>query len=421
MLEGVKILSYAMPVSETNRREAEPRELTVEKWVYGGRGLARSGGEVVLAPFVLPGERVRVRIERRRSGMAEAALEEVVEPSAARVEPPCPYFGRCGGCQYQHAAYEAQLEYKAAILRETLQRVGKLTAPEEIRVTAAEPYGYRNRAQFHIQGGRIGYREAGSNRLCPIEQCRICSPQINFALGELLSMARDPRFPGFVRTLELFTNESEVQLNILSTERPVARRFFDWCREKLPGADAASLEYAACGERFRVSRHSFFQVNRFLLEHLVETALEGAAGEEAWDLYAGAGLFSLPLARRFAAVTAVESGSEAARDLEFNAQRAGLPIRVQRAEVEVFLASCTHTPDFVLADPPRAGLGPAVVRHLIRLHPPVLVVVSCDPATLARDLAGLAAGGYRLEPLALVDLFPQTYHLESVARLRWAG
>jgi len=233
-------------------------------------------------------------------------------------------------------------------------------------------------------------------------------------------MTRDPQFPAFVRTIELFTNEAEVQVNILSTERPVARRFFDWCKEKFPGADAASLDYEACGERFRVSRHSFFQVNRFLLDRLVETALEGAAGEEAWDLYAGVGLFSLPLARRFAEVTAVESGAEAARDLEFNAQRAGLSIRVQRAAVESFLASSMRAPDFVLADPPRAGLGPAAVRHLVRLHPPVLAVVSCDPATLARDLAGLAAGGYRLESLALVDLFPQTFHLESVARLTWA-
>ncbi|MGQ9632898.1 MAG: class I SAM-dependent RNA methyltransferase [Bryobacteraceae bacterium] len=416
----MKILSYAMPICETNRPEAETHELTVEKWVYGGRGLGRLEGEVVLIPFVLPGERVRVRVERRRSGLGEAALAEVVAASQARVEPPCPYFGRCGGCQYQHASYEAQLEHKAAILRETLQRVGKLPAPEELRVVAAEPYGYRNRAQFHIQGGRIGFRQAGSNRLCPVEKCLICSPRINLALGELLAMAGDSKWPSFVRTLELFTNEVEVQVNILSTERPLARRFFEWCGERLAGADAAILEYAACGERFRVSRRSFFQVNRFLLERLVEEAMKDIAGEEAWDLYAGVGLFSVLLARRFAVVTAVESGAEAARDLKFNAQRASLPIRVLHAAVENFLAGCAHAPEFVLADPPRAGLGPAVVQHLVRLHPPVLAVVSCDPATLARDLAGLTAGGYRLESMTLVDLFPQTYHIETVARLKWS-
>jgi 23S rRNA (uracil1939-C5)-methyltransferase len=403
---------------ETNTQREELHELTVEKWVYGGRGLARREGEVVLAPYVLPGERVRVRIERRRSGLAEAALTAVLSPAQSRVQPPCRYFGRCGGCHYQHAEYGAQLGYKAEILRETIRRTAKLAAPDTIGVVSAAPYGYRNRAQFHIRGGRIGFLEAGSNRLCPVEECAICSPGVNAALRTLRDLVRDRRFPSFVRSLEVFTNESEVQLNVLSAEGHVARRFFDWCEERMAGAGAAWLEYAACGERFRVSRKSFFQVNRFLVERLVETALEDAGqGAEAWDLYAGVGLFTLALAKRFERVTAVEGGAGAARDLEWNARRAGLEVRVEQSLAEPFLARCDRPPDFVLADPPRAGLGAGVVRELVRLRPRELVIVSCDPATLARDLAPLAAAGYRLLKLTMVDLFPQTYHMEVVARL----
>jgi 23S rRNA (uracil1939-C5)-methyltransferase len=167
-----------------------------------------------------------------------------------------------------------------------------------------------------------------------------------------------------------------------------------------------------------VSRKSFFQVNRFLVERLVETALEDAGqSAEAWDLYAGVGLFTLALAKRFERVTAVEGGAGAARDLEWNARRAGLEVRVEQSLAEPFLARCDRPPDFVLADPPRAGLGAGVVRELVRLRPRELVIVSCDPATLARDLAPLAAAGYRLLRLTMVDLFPQTYHMEVVARL----
>lgn len=190
----------------------------------------------------------------------------------------------------------------------------------------------------------------------------------------------------------------------------------------MPGVSAPSLEYTACGERFRVSRHSFFQVNRFLVDRLVEAALEDVqGGAEAWDLYAGVGLFTLALGKRFQSVTAVEGGAGAAKDLELNAERAGTRVQVERSPVEAFLAQCESAPEFVLADPPRAGLGPGVVRELLRLRPAELVIVSCDPATLARDLAGLTAGGYRLSSLALVDLFPQTYHLEAIARLNRTG
>jgi 23S rRNA (uracil1939-C5)-methyltransferase len=407
-----------MAQPETNRLDEFPREVSIEKWVYGGRGLGRPDGLVTLVPFVLPGELVRVRGQRKRHGFVEAALAEVLSPSPERTQPACPYFARCGGCHYQHASHAFQVAQKLEVLRDVFRRVGKLDAPEEIGTISAEPWEYRNRAQFHLAGGAIGYQEAGSNRLCPVERCPISSPSINRALDALRQMTRDRRFPRFLRTIELFTNESEVQVNVLEADRPVARSFFDWCAENIPGATAGWLEYPAAGHTFRVSHRSFFQVNRFLIDELVSCALDGAEGGSAVDLYAGVGLFSLALAHRFRAVTAVERGASAAGDLEFNAARASLAVKVERCAAETYLERLEQPPDFVLADPPRAGLGTTVVRQLLRLRPSRLAIVACDPATLARDLQHLTAGGYELRQLTLVDLFPHTYHIETVANLR---
>jgi 23S rRNA (uracil1939-C5)-methyltransferase len=407
-----------MDTVETNLARGTRPEITVEKLVYGGAGLGRLEGRAVLVPFVLPGEVVTIEVERERSGMAEARATALVSRSPERVEPQCAYFARCGGCSYQHAGYEFQLAQKTAIVREVLRRVGKLEAPGEIPIVSGPPWEYRNRAQFHLDGGRIGFLEAGSHRLCPVDRCPISSPRINEALAALRRMIRDRRFPRFLRSVELFTNEREVQLNVLDTDRPLARGFFQWCAEQMPGAGESSLDYMAGGETYRVGHRSFFQVNRFLIDRLAGCALDGAEGMSALDLYAGVGLFSLPLARRCRSVLAVESNASALRDLEFNAERAGLTVAVRKAIVEQFLETVEAAPDFVLADPPRAGLGKGVVNELLRLRAPVLTIVSCDPATLARDLAPLLAGGYRIDTLALVDLFPQTWHIETVTRLR---
>ena len=283
-------------------------------------------------------------------------------------------------------------------------------------MVAAEPWGYRNRAQFHIENGRIGYREARSHKLCPIDRCPISSPKINQAIAALAAMLHDARWPRFLHSLEIFTDERQVQLTVLDAERPVARRFFDWCAEAIPGLVEGAVDYQ---DRFRVSRNAFFQVNRYLADKLVEVALDGAAGGTALDLYAGVGLFSLDMARRFGQVTAVESGAAAAGDLLFNAERAGLAnLLAERRTAEAYLDALEGAPDFVLLDPPRAGLGRAVVKRLIDLRPPGIAIVACDPATLARDLAALLGAGYRVEKMTLVDLFPQTYHLETVVRLR---
>lgn len=387
--------------------QAASETVTIDKWVYGGDGLGRIDGRVILVPFILPGETARVAVGKD----IHANLLEVVSPAPERVVPPCPLFTKCGGCHYQHAPYEFQLPRKVEILREQLRRVGKIEYNGEIEIISGPPLAYRNRVQFHVAEGKIGYLEAGSHTLVPVTgDCPIASPKVNQALGIMRERMRDRRFPDFIRTLEIFTNEAEVQINVPETNRPVARSFFAWCES------VAALDYATSFGTFRVGPRSFFQVNRFLMERLVDAALEGAEGETALDLYAGVGLFALPLARRFREVHAVEAGSSAVRDLEFNAERAGAAaIRAHRTRVEDFLAQHHSAPEFVLADPPRAGLGKAVVHNLERLAPQRITIVSCDPATLARDLAGLTR--YKIRRLILIDLFPQTFHLETIVQL----
>jgi 23S rRNA (uracil1939-C5)-methyltransferase len=392
-------------------------QLHIEKLVYGGEGLSRSEGEVVFTPFVLPGETVEAERAEARKHVQRARLLRVKEPSPERVEPPCPVFGRCGGCQYQHGAYDAQLRFKRDILAETLRRVGKIgfdTA--RIGIESAEPFAYRNRAQFHFESGRVGFREMNSRRLVAIEQCPIGSPKINEVMVTLNRMVRDRRWPAFVRSLEVFTDERQVQWNVLETEQPVARRFFEWLAQEVPGTVAGPLEYAVNEDPFQVSGTSFFQVNRFLLPRLAGLAIGEAGGASAWDLYAGVGLFTLPMARRFERVSAVEGGRSAG-DLHHNAECVRAPVSVVGEQVEAFLAKSKAAPDFVLADPPRAGLGKAAAARLAELRPAALVIVACDPATLARDLAALQAV-YEIERITMVDLFPQTFHLETIVRLR---
>jgi 23S rRNA (uracil1939-C5)-methyltransferase len=375
--------------------------LNIEKLVYGGDGLARSEGRVVLLPFVLPGEEVEAEVERVKNDLLRGRMVQVLSPSPLRVAPPCPHFQRCGGCQYQHIAYEAQLEQKRDILREVLRRVGKIEYDGEIEIVAGEPWEYRNRARLHIENGAIGYFEFGSHNLCPIGHCPISSPKLNETIGAL---SRElPNLPRFTTELELFTNEKEVQYLASDRIPAAARALFDGLGTTAP------IEYAG----FRVSRTSFFQVNRFLIDRLVETAVCGTQGDHAIDLYAGVGLFSRVLTASFTRVTAVEAAAGAHRNLEFNVPAA----TAIHATAEEFLRQLQEAPALILADPPRTGLGKHTVADLIRIRAPQLRIVSCDPATLARDLRALLAAGYRIEHLTLVDLFPQTFHLETVIRL----
>jgi 23S rRNA (uracil1939-C5)-methyltransferase len=391
---------------------SQPVTVEIEKLVYGGEGLARLDGQVVLVPFVLPGERVSTVAERVKTGLLRGSSPQIIEGAPERTVPRCEYFANCGGCHYQHAQYAFELEQKRSILRETLQRLGSIKYDDEIRVISRDPWYYRNRIQLHFENGKAGFRKADSHELCAITHCEISSPFLNEVIAKLQWAAGQREWPEFLRSLEIFTNESEVQLNVVDSTRPVAARFFEWVKTFLPSLASSAIEYTAAGHTFRISRGSFFQVNRFLIDPLVEEVVGEANGAHAIDLYAGVGLFSTALANCFEHVEAIERSAPAFRDLEFNCKG----VHSEHASAEEFLRNLTDTPELLVADPPRAGLGRQTANELLRLAPPHLTLVSCDPATLARDARTLLAG-YEIKRLTLIDLFPRTYHFETVMHL----
>jgi 23S rRNA (uracil1939-C5)-methyltransferase len=406
-----------MPRLSTNpSKQAATLEVNVEKLVYGGAGLARVEGQVMLIPYVLPHERVATSPERMKEGLLRGNPLEILQPAPQRVIPRCEYFANCGGCHYQHADYSFQLEQKQAILRETLQRLGGLAFDGEIQVLSGHPWNYRNRIQLHFKNGETGFHKAGSHALCSIDHCYISSPLLVEVIQKLHRAAKETPWPDFLRSLEVFTNGTDVQLSIMDSVRPVAARFFEWCGTFLPSLVSGAIEYQAAGQKYRISRGSFFQVNRFLMDGLVAEVLGESRGGHAVDLYAGVGLFSLPLAQRFTTVQAVERGGPAHRDLEWNASQSHASVQPVKASAEEFLRAMSKPPDLIVADPPRAGLGKEATAELLRIRSPHLTLVSCDPATLARDLKRLLEA-YRIHRLTLVDLFPQTYHFEVVAHL----
>ncbi len=391
--------------------------VTIEKLVYGGDGLSHIDGAVVLTPFVLPGERVIVSTASAKKGVLRGSRPEVLEPSGHRSHPRCEYFGRCGGCHYQHSHYEYELAQKVEILRETLRRLGGIHYEQEIPAISGDPWFYRNRIQLHFEDREIGFRLHGSHDLCPIDHCYISDPLLVDCIRRVGEAAKRPEWPGFLRSLELFTNGSELQLNVLDSARPVAARFFEWCATFLPSLLPGALSYPTGEFQFRVSGGSFFQVNRFLIDSLVKEVLSDSQGAHAIDLYAGVGLFSLAMAKRFERVDAVERGLSAYLDLEFNARQSGQNIHIARGSAQDYINEPSRgTPDLVVADPPRAGLGDAVTAAILQHKPHRITLVSCDPSTLARDARKLVAA-YRIRRLALVDLFPRTYHFETVMHL----
>ncbi len=407
-----------MAPTVTNPNDDALAVVDIEKLVHGGEGLARLDGHVILTPFVLPGEKVSLRTSRVKTGLLRGTISEIVASSPERITPRCEYFGFCGGCHLQHIGYEFQLVQKQNILRETLQRLAGFTYESEIPVISGEPWGYRNRVQLHFKNRKSGFHKAGSNDIQPISHCHISAPILVEAIAAFRDAVKRPEFPDFLRSLEIFTDGNELQLNILDSNRPVTARFFDWSKSFLPPIASGAITYAATGHSFRISRGSFFQTNRFLIEPLVNEVLGDISGEHAADLYAGVGLLSLPLAKRFKKVDAVERGGPAFRDLEWNAQEAGLAnIQPRRASAEEFLREVTEAPELIVADPPRAGLGAEATKELLRIKPKRLVIVSCDPATLARDLKALLAGGFKASRISLIDLFPQTFHFETIVGL----
>lgn len=419
--------------------------------LYGGGFATVAGADGI--PFVLPGELVK----------PTDALPEIVEACPDRVLPGCLHFGACGGCHYQHATYPGQLGLKRTVLTQLLHDAGLNNLPE-IETIGAEPWGYRNRIRVRLEQDearalRAGYSVRGSNAFLPISMCPIAAPLLWSSLETILELAERnalvQRWLTEAAELELFTNddedESRLQLTIYVRSAEAARReaatFSTLCetlRNALPslagvgasldpdrsrrerrlwsgvGWGATGLTYRVNGLAYWLPREAFFQVNRFLVGRLVTLVTAKRSGKLAWDLYAGVGLFTRVLGESFAAVVAVEGGAPAAETLAAMA-RMSQSIEMLRSPILDFLSAQQlqrERPDLIVVDPPRAGIGVEAASILARIAAPEIVYVSCDPVTLARDLSVLAGSGYMLESITLIDLFPQTFHMETVVHLR---
>jgi 23S rRNA (uracil1939-C5)-methyltransferase len=432
-------------------------QIKIEKMIYGGDGLGRlpadeSGrGKTVFVPFVLPDELAEVRAIETKPSFVRAEVVQVMQPSPKRIEPGCEYFGRCGGCHYQHTSYEEQLKIKADILRETLARGAKLEV--DIKIHSAEPWHYRNRTRLKVQTApafAVGYHRNRSHQVLPVRHCPISSPLINRGIAALWAAGEGREVAAAVQEVQFFVADDDQRALVeVRATRNLSKQEFERLavalRGRVPeiagvvafeanrkadddetgpaestsqgvlyGVGERSLTYRAAGVDNRVSAGSFFQTNRYLVDKLVELAMGGAKGNQAFDLYAGAGLFSVSLAQQFARVTAVEASEYSSADLAVNVPK---NVKCVRATTEDFLRTTGARAEFVLVDPPRAGLGEKTAQALGRMHVQRVTYVSCDPSTLSRDLRVLLQSGFRVEQALLIDLFPQTYHMESVFHL----
>lgn len=431
-------------------------ELRVGKPVYGGMFWASDGRK---HSFVLPGEIYR-------ENPANPGALEILEAAAGRVEPRCVHFGTCGGCQYQHAGYETQTEIKQAILAELLGEAD-LGALPAIEVIAGPSWGYRNRIRMRVslRAGKaveFGYSLPASNVFLPVTMCPIAAPVLWRGVEALRAAAAEKKLLGWLADaaeVEIFTDgeQKSVQMQMFLREAgPVTRKagslegFAKSLQARLPelsgvgamlspdlprrqrrhwegaGWGADGLKYLVDGRSYWVRRGAFFQVNRFLVDELVRLVLAqaGGGGELAWDLFAGVGLFSRALAERFGRVVAVEGGEQAAGDLLAAARAIPGLDAVHRPVLDFLSGQQTQRerPGVVVLDPPRAGLGVEGAALLARIAPERVVYVSCDPVTLTRDLRVLVGAGYMVSSVHMVDLFPQTFHIETVVRLeRVAG
>jgi 23S rRNA (uracil1939-C5)-methyltransferase len=444
--------------------------LSIEKLIYGGDGLARtpSGADgrsmAVFVPFVLPGEKVEAAARQGKPGFARGSVTELIEASPDRVDARCPYFRQCGGCHYQHISYERQLEFKSGILRETLQRIAKIELKSEIVPHASPAWGYRNRTRLQVRTAPdfgLGYFRFGSREFLEVRECPISSPAINRVMARLVELG-GLSCPAAVEEIELFADAGDEHLlawafcgreadqkdllrwaEALQSELPEisgvtflsSRRRVEEDEMPDPKALAQSgdraIRYRTIGYRtkvheYQVSAGAFFQVNRHLIDELVSVVTGNVRGDLALDLYAGVGLFSVALAGSFHHIFAVEASQTSHGDLM---QNVPANVKAVGARTEDYLRNdylrsddprrrpVRNRLDLIVLDPPRAGAGKTVIRSLVELGAPRVRYVSCDPATLARDLAPLLAAGYHIEEAHLFDLFPQTFHIESVMLL----
>jgi 23S rRNA (uracil1939-C5)-methyltransferase len=432
--------------------------LAIERLVFQGDGLGRlPDGRVIFVPYGAPGDEVEVEITEARHDFLRGELRRVLAPSRLRAAPPCPYFGTCGGCQWQHLAPAPQLHWKAEVLKELLLRVGKLPdSPVATPLAPVGPWEYRARAQFKVmvrEKPRIGFHQRATNRVVDIERCPLLDPRLNGVLRCLRAM-RHPTltqlFPGLREVWVACgsgTGEVVVSLFAHTRDRATLRLLYHRLRAEVPGLQGVLLlagdsrqqprlvdrhGHGAIMEqvgphRFRIDATAFFQVSGLAAEALTALVLELAAltgSERILDLYCGVGTFAVPLASKAGQVVGIEANPSAASDAVFNLQGNGcLHGRAVHAQVEQALpALLQEAPwDLVVLDPPRQGCSRRSLEALAGARVPRLIYVSCDPSTLARDLGILAQAGYRCLAVRPVDLFPQTFHLETVALLTWDG
>ena len=409
-------------------------EVEIERLLPGGVGLAHAEGLTLFVSLAAPGDVLRVSTDRIQGKIGFASIVEVLKPSPVRIEPPCPYFGRCGGCDFQQLTYEAQLDAKVEIIRDCLHRLAKIEAPREIPITpSANQWRYRARANWQVDSVAklLGYFERGSNRVCDVEYCAVLVPQLQETLEKVRNEILGETTTDQLRDIDAVVGDEGVSIT-----------------PPLTDFKTDIVSHRIGNETYYFSAEAFFQVNYELLEPLIAEALRDAKGQTAVDLYCGVGLFTLPLARRFERVTGVEahpSATEFARRNIESAKRGGSPtpgspagqpgwggtiregVESNLGSVEIVTArvgdwlrdhSRSFEPvDFLLLDPARTGCENRDIAGIIGLRPAQISYVSCDPATLARDLKKLIAAGYSLDSIAAFDMFPQTHHVETVARL----
>ncbi len=400
-------------------------DVTFETLAYGGEALGHlADGRVVFVPYALPGERARVRLVQEQARFARGELVELLQPSAERIKPRCKHFGSCGGCHYQHMSYERQLEAKAAILQDQLQRIGKIANPPVISTVASDsPWNYRNQVQFHLtREAKLGFVRADSRGVLAVDECHLPEeaigrewPQIE--LEEDLGIERVSLRAGVEGDVMLILEGDSETLPELELEAEMSVVHMSGeAATPLTGEDHSWMRLL--GREFVVSAPSFFQINSATAERMVQHVLELAPQSSGTiiDGYCGVGLFSAFLAARCRRLIGIEASAAACRDFENNLDEFD-NVDLYEAPVEDVLPRLEAQPGLVVLDPPRAGLAAPVVEALSKSRPEKIIYVSCDPSTLARDLKQLIQDGFRLAQVTPFDMFPQTYHIESVSVL----
>jgi 23S rRNA (uracil1939-C5)-methyltransferase len=442
-----------MTIEMTPLVVGEVLSLTIEKLVDRGWGMGRVEGRVVFVPGVCAGELVTARVTALRKGYAEAQVETILQPASDRVHPPCPVVEACGGCQWQHIAYPVQVQSKMEILREDLKRLGGLADPPILPVVAAsDPFGYRTRLQLKVdltgEGPLIGFFGAKSHRIVPVASCLIASPALNEIIARLWEILREPEMRLVSLTeihLHTALGKGEIQLRYMAGIEPQDRAERLMARmEAVHPAVKSQVFYGGKYDRwvwrrdyliekygdlaYRISDKAFAQINYEQNVTLMETVrtFAGLTGKEkVLELYCGIGNLGLILGREAKSVLGYDVNRFAIADATHNAKTMRLS-RCRFTSRPVHLAvndinSRKETYDVVIVDPPREGIDRETLKGLARLRSPKIVLVSCNPSTLARDLRSLSENGYQVQRIQPIDLFPQTYHLEAVVELTRGG